>query len=299
MSEHTPEVSIGMPVYNGERYLNEALDSLLGQTFSEFELIISDNASTDATEELCRKYAGEDNRIRYFRNQSNLGLAENYCRVFELAQGRFFKWASTDDICQPQMIEKCRRILEANPDAVLCYPRTIIIDQLSAVISPFNDGLHLTDSKPADRFRKLIDSLRLNNAMNGLIRAEALEKTSLIKGYLASDINMMVELCLLGKFYECPEPLFLRRVNLDELQNKKKKEKLLKYYDTSKGRKISLQYWRLNFEHIRSIRKAPLARKEKIHLYWLMMKKYYWESNVLKNELILAAKSRIKPHGRN
>src|SRR5436190_12174806 len=94
-----PIVSIGLPVFNGERYLRQALDSLLGQDFQDFELIISDNASTDRTAEICRAYVAKDRRIRYYRNESNIGSAPNYRRVFELARGEFFKWCSHDDVC--------------------------------------------------------------------------------------------------------------------------------------------------------------------------------------------------------
>ena len=99
-----PRVSIGLPVYNGENFLEFALDSILGQTFQDFELIISDNASTDATESICRRYAAKDSRIRYYRNPNNQGAAQNYNRVFALARGEYFKWAAHDDVCKPNYL---------------------------------------------------------------------------------------------------------------------------------------------------------------------------------------------------
>ena len=112
MLNNKPRVSIGMPVFNGENYLAEALDSLLTQTFSDFELIISDNASTDKTEEICRAYAVRDQRIRYFRNQENLGASRNYNRVFELSSGEYFKWAAHDDLCAPEFLGRCVDVLD-------------------------------------------------------------------------------------------------------------------------------------------------------------------------------------------
>ena len=113
-----PRVSIGIPVYNGGRFIKEAIDSILAQTFEDFELILSDNASTDETEEICKEYATLDRRIRYYRNEENLGAAKNYNRVFELSNGEYFKWASHDDLCAPEYLERCIAALCPPPPGV-------------------------------------------------------------------------------------------------------------------------------------------------------------------------------------
>src|SRR2546425_9420098 len=95
-----PQVSVGLPVYNGERYLAEALDSLLTQSYEDFELIICDNASTDRTGEIARSYAAKDKRVRYARNDKNLGAGGNFRRGFALASGEYFRWAASDDVCE-------------------------------------------------------------------------------------------------------------------------------------------------------------------------------------------------------
>src|SRR6185312_8647929 len=123
-----PAVTIGIPVYNGERYLEEAIRSALGQTNGDLELVISDNASTDRTAEICRDYALQDSRLRYFRNPSNLGAAPNYNIVFSHARGRFFKWLAHDDLMTPTYVEKVTRVLEARPEAVLCNSVVAYID---------------------------------------------------------------------------------------------------------------------------------------------------------------------------
>nr|MDJ0569288.1 glycosyltransferase family 2 protein [Pleurocapsa sp. MO_192.B19] len=129
MNQNQPLVSIGMPVYNGERYLENALNSILAQTFRDFELIISDNGSTDKTEEICRQYANVDRRIRYFRNEQNLGAGWNFDRVAQLATGKYFKWACHDDLCALEFLQRCIEILEQAPNIVLAYPKTLIIDE--------------------------------------------------------------------------------------------------------------------------------------------------------------------------
>src|SRR5688572_7662493 len=123
-----PKVSIGLPVYNGENYLSQALDSLLGQTYSDFELIISDNGSTDRTQEICRAYAIKDRRVRYFRSATNRGAAWNFNNVFALSSGKYFKWAAHDDICAPEFLERCLEVLECDPGIVVCFPKTMQMD---------------------------------------------------------------------------------------------------------------------------------------------------------------------------
>src|SRR5215510_12797807 len=118
MTHHTPRISIGLPVYNGEKFLREALDSLLTQTFEDFELILSDNASTDETPAICRVYAAADKRVRYVRNAANIGVYRNFNRVFQLASGKYFKWAAADDVCQRDLLAKCLRVLETDSDVV-------------------------------------------------------------------------------------------------------------------------------------------------------------------------------------
>src|SRR5687767_6137887 len=108
-----PALSIGLPVYNGERYLREAIGSILSQDFTDFELIISDNASTDGTAAICAFYAARDARIRYHRSETNLGAAPNHRRVFELARAPFFKWAAHDDSGSPQLLERCVQTMYA------------------------------------------------------------------------------------------------------------------------------------------------------------------------------------------
>ncbi len=115
-----PLLSVGMPVYNGQNYLAFTIEAILSQSFTDFELIISDNGSTDETEAICRAYAAQDARIRYERVEENLGAAYNFNRVFELARGRYFKWAAHDDYFTADYFERCIQVLEQNPAVVLC-----------------------------------------------------------------------------------------------------------------------------------------------------------------------------------
>lgn len=138
MSNNQPRLSIGLPVFNGDKFLNKAIDSLLAQTFEDFELIISDNASTDKTEEICRTYAEKDQRIRYYRNEKNIGCARNFNRVFKLSSAEYFKWAAHDDLHAPNFLMKCVEVLDQNPSVILCHSQVYIIDEYGKFLQNYD-----------------------------------------------------------------------------------------------------------------------------------------------------------------
>ncbi len=210
-SGRPPLVGLGLPVYNGENYLREALDSLLAQTWTDWELILSDNGSRDGTEEICREYAGRDARIRYLRVERNRGAAWNFNRVFRLSRSPFFRWTAHDDICAPGLLEGCVRALVGDPGAVLCHPRTRIIGPRGEFLGDYATRLRTDSADAALRFH---DCLCIDHAcfpIFGLIRADRLRRTRLLGDYTGSDRNLLAELALQGPFIEVPEFLFLRR----------------------------------------------------------------------------------------
>jgi glycosyltransferase involved in cell wall biosynthesis len=210
MADASPKVSIGLAVYNGEQYLREAIDSILAQTFTDFELIISDNASTDRTEKICRDYAASDSRIRYYRNATNIGGANNENRTFKLSRGKYFRLAAHDDVMAKDLINKSVEVLDRNPSVVLCYSQTIEIDR-------HGKHLKLVDldmaslATPYERFCYLASWNHKCEASYSLIRADILDKTDLQPNYVDSDRTLLCELGLYGQFYQIPEPLFYRR----------------------------------------------------------------------------------------
>ena len=155
-----PKVSIGMPVYNGANYVRGSVQSLLGQDYEDFELIISDNASTDETESICRELAESDRRIQYFRNDRNLGASRNYNNVFRLARGQFFKWAAHDDECHPTMFRRCVEVLERAPDRVtMVYPLAELIDEQGKTLRSPLDRIELRDPRRHRRLAHLLSSM--------------------------------------------------------------------------------------------------------------------------------------------
>ncbi|MFT6372592.1 MAG: glycosyltransferase involved in cell wall biosynthesis, partial [Gammaproteobacteria bacterium] len=164
------KVGIGMPVYNGEKYIEESIKSNLRQTFDDFTLIISDNASTDRTREICLDFATQDQRIHYIHNPINLGAAKNYARCFEPSDCEYFRWSNADDLIEPELVEKCLRVLEANPDTVLAYGKTKIIDESGNITEHYDDNLDLRQNSAAERFITGKQSIGLSNVLYGLMR---------------------------------------------------------------------------------------------------------------------------------
>jgi glycosyltransferase involved in cell wall biosynthesis len=203
-----PRVSVGLPVYNGEKYLENALTRLLQQDFEDFELIVSDNASTDRTRDICLDFAHKDARIRYFRNDANIGLAANHNRTFELSRGEFFKWAAYDDDFPRAMLLRFVRVFEeTGPSVSVVYSRCEYVDELGVAEWVDSDGVDRDDPRPHCRLAHLLTNIHMYNCPYGLIRSEMLRKTRLYGLYPMSDHVLFAELSMLGVFVEIPEPL--------------------------------------------------------------------------------------------
>lgn len=210
MTQNPPLVSIGMPVYNGEKFIRAAIDSILAQTYSNFELIISDNASTDGTAKICQEYATRDERVRFHQNSCNEGAARNFNKAFHLSKGTYFKWAAYDDVIAPDFIEKCLMVLEQNPEFVLCHSQVKIIDEQDNFVRNYNTKLQTDSPNPVKRCYELLFP-HLNYQIYGVIRSSVLRMTRLYENYGYGEGVLTLELGLLGSFYEIPEYLLLVR----------------------------------------------------------------------------------------
>jgi glycosyltransferase involved in cell wall biosynthesis len=213
-SSAAPTLSIGLPVYNGERFLDQALDALLAQTFTDFELIISDNASTDGTEAICRRYAAQDPRIRYVRQPVNLGCAPNHNVLVPLARGRYFKWASDDDLYAPELVRLCIQALEDHPEVVLAHSWDALVDEKGEIILKLPYALDTSNPRPAKRLRSLLRTPG-GNDFYGVIPLHVLRRVGPLHSYYNSDRTFMARLVLEGPFHQVPETLYFRRDHPD------------------------------------------------------------------------------------
>ena len=203
-----------MPVRNGAVFLESAIESILCQTFADFELLIFDNASDDTTANIACRYAAEDPRIVCFRQEGNVGAARNYNDALQAARGRYFRWAAHDDVLLPTNLERCLGVLESHPGVVLVYPKTIIIDGDGEMYHCVLDRKDLRQSSPVQRFREINTSgWGLCNPVFGLIRTEDLRRTVAIGSYPSSDHVLLAELALMGLVWELDEALFARRLH--------------------------------------------------------------------------------------
>lgn len=273
--ESRPVVSVGLPVYNGERYLAEGIESTLAQTYSDLELIISDNGSTDATPMIASEYARKDRRVRFYRSDSNNGAAWNYNHVFALARGRYFRWAPADDKFHPESVAECVAVLEAHPDVVLCYPQTILIDSEGSEIGTYDDDLDLRFEDVVQRFRAAIRRNGLVSAMYGLMRSDAMRRTALFPGHPGSDVTFLAELTLHGRFVEIPRPLFFRRMHEAASTSLTSIEAVQEWFDPRRKDQLILYHWTHLLSHVRSALRAPLSARDRTRvivtlLRWLV-----------------------------
>ncbi|MEE9606011.1 MAG: glycosyltransferase [Candidatus Scalindua sp.] len=215
MANQFPKVSIGMPVFNMEDTLQEAIDTVLNQTFSDFQLIISDNASDDGTEEICRAAARQDSRIIYHRNPENI-FGENFRLILMLSTGKYFMFAAADDARRPEMVARCVEALEADPKVVMAYTHTELLDPATGTRSLYYDPYRLDQEDPAERYVSLIQSLDLGNAIYGLYRRSVLYTIPPLARSSSRFINFtdamyLANVVLQGKVIQIPEMLFIRR----------------------------------------------------------------------------------------
>ena len=210
----SPRVSIGVPVYNGEKYLAEALDALLAQTFTDFEMIISDNASTDSTEDICRQYLAADPRVRYIRQERNIGAAPNHDVVLRESRGEFFKWAAHDDLYGPDLLLRCVEAMDERPEVVLCHAYMAYIDAAGDEISRFDYTLATDSPDPVTRLRALLYTDGGDDEY-GLIRGDVARTVNPAASYHHPGRTLVAEIALHGPFHQVPELLYFRRDHPD------------------------------------------------------------------------------------
>jgi glycosyltransferase involved in cell wall biosynthesis len=258
-----PVVSIGMPVFNAQKYLGQALDAILAQTYLHFEVIIFDNASSDRTHEICLDYAALDSRIRYERIDQPVSVTESYNRLVELARGEYFKWAAPDDLMDPAFLERCVNILNRKPEILISYPRTRLIDDSGVVLGIYADEMNLRSPHPNRRLREFFENQGLGHPIYGLIRLDALRRSRLFGEFPMADRVLLSELALLGQIHEIPAHLFLRRIHSGFSER-------INTVDTAcqgKG-KVQFPKWRRVAEYLKAIQRAELGWAETLRCYF-------------------------------
>jgi glycosyltransferase involved in cell wall biosynthesis len=256
-------------VYNGDRFLEEAIESILAQTYRDFELIICDNASTDRTDEICRNYAAKDPRIHYSRNATNIGGMNNANVTFELSKGQYFHWAAHDDRCAPTLVERLVQELDNRPNVTIC---------LAAAVSIDGDGCEYgvryptegTAERPSQRFRELIMTRHACEATYGVIRSDVLRQTQLLGNYTASDYVLLAELAMRGPFHLIREPLFFKRYHDGNYYRDWRGRMAWARPELAKSGRPSFPHWLELAGYLRALKRASLPMRERaLCLLWL------------------------------
>lgn len=299
MTKHMPLVSIGVPIYNGERFLPQTLDSILGQTFTDFEVIISDNASVDGSHAIAESYARRDDRIRVVRSEVNQGAAWNYKQVLDLARGRYFRWAPADDLFAPESLACCVQVLDQHPEAVLCYPKTMLIDAQGHALRPYEDNLDLRQVSPVERYRATVKQIGLTNVIYGLMRTSVLRQTRLIGNFPGADVVFVAELALFGQFHEIDQRLFFRRMHPGASSSIQSLEGIQAFMDPKIVRKkVFARMWRHLFEGICSLLHGPLTVRERVRLLLFLMREMIASRDQYLHELVLLVNPRWRKAAR-
>lgn len=249
----TPLVQIGLPVFNGADFLEDALDCLQAQDYVNLEIIISDNGSTDATPEICGARAALDSRVRYERHEENRGATWNFEHVLSRCTADYFAWASADDRWAESFVRRCMELLLANPSAALAHAQVERIDGLGEpYLEPYR-GFSATDADPRTRFRNVLRDWRWSFAIYGVIRVGMLRRTRSFRSSYGADHIRLAELSLRGTLLEVPEVLFFHRTMAPTESPSDYAERVRESLDP-KGEtlRVDVPLVRMGFAHLRT-----------------------------------------------
>ena len=285
MTRHIPIVSIGIPVYNSEKYLEETLKSILSQGFQDFEIIISDDGSTDSTPTICREYEKKDSRVHYYASEINYGPGWNYNHVLDLCTGKYFKWQAQDDLLRPDFLEKCVEVLDTCSDVILVYSQTAEIDRQGNQIKDIDlTHIHNDNMRPSVRLRSMLMLGKyVGCEIFGLMRTDVLRKVPPKPSCAHGDLMLMCYLAVYGRFYKIPEPLFQFRIHPEQSMQTLpthltglKKRRLFPFsgplpatdwWDPSKKGKVDFPTWRFYWRIFNFVQRYPMPMAEKLRCH--------------------------------
>lgn len=296
MTSETPRLSIGVPVYNGADFIEEAIRSHLDQDFENFELVVSDNCSDDATPEIVQELAAQDSRVTYTRNDTNIGGPANFNRLFRLTSGDLFRWAAADDRIEPGYLSKVVELFD-DPSLVVGHSNAVLIDPASEPMLEMEQGylggdgyleaITLTPPPGDDRFESAhphqrIDAVINNNHRNfyifGIMRRSTMMQTRLHGSFYGGDRTLLVELAMRGRLQKVDEPLFASRSHAKNSGRNGLNFEELKQHgaaDLSFASQVMKGY-------VNAIRNAGVDRKEELRCLAVVAKKFKQPTRMLR-----------------
>ena len=298
-----PRIGVGLPVYNGARYVAEAIASVLSQTEADFELVISDNASTDDTEDICRDFASRDDRVVYVRNETNVGGAPNYNRCLASSSATtYFKWIAHDDTIDSRFLELCGAALDADPEASVAFPTLVEIDAEGETLRTEPADLGLVDPDAGQRACAFVDEVRRSRdvlwAVFGLARRSALLRGGLHGSFVASDQVFLFELILAGKAVHVPDTSYTRRVHAEaSMQMNVSPKARAAWYDTSSKPRLGLPHWTMLAHHAVAVHRSGLPPAERSRAYRAVVRRARHEWRNLGGDVKAVMRERMSRQG--
>lgn len=281
-----PLVSVALPVYNGQQFLAATIESVLGQTLGNLELIIADNASTDATGEIAASYVRMDRRVRYLRHDRNLGVNRNWSFTAQQSCGKYLKWLSASDSLAPELLAACVDCLEADPTVVLCFPHTQQVDVQGRVLGVFSGDFEVRSADPVERFLQVASRLCINSPMSaGLIRRNAVNAELPLGNYPGADLVLMAKVALHGRFALLPEALFYRRVGDAHSTAQRSSLQIERLHNPDAARPRRLMETRRLLGHFSAVLTGPISLVDRFRVLVAASRALYWARKEILQEL--------------
>lgn len=285
-------ITIGLPVYNGQKFLQAAIDSHLSQSYGDFELVISDNGSTDATEEICRRYAAQDDRISYLRSPVNRGILWNHRRVLEgLGEATpYFRWAGADDVLEPGLLAAMVEVLRSRPEVEAVMPATKNIDEAGAIIRSMERTLNLESAVPYERARQILLANYQHVIAYGLLRAPSLRRMRTGPDYIGWDPVFIWELALRGRIFQLEQLALLRRFHPGSISRVKTAGEMRKWVEPDARAGMNFPHWTWAYERARALLATSLPSREKLRISLLLLRATSWQRKDLARDVIQAVR---------
>ena len=285
-------ITIGLPVYNGQKFLQAAIDSHLSQSYGDFELVISDNGSTDATEEICRRYAAQDDRISYLRAPVNRGILWNHRRVLEgLGEATpYFRWAGADDVLEPGLLAAMVEVLRSRPEVEAVMPATKNIDEAGAIIRSMERTLNLESAVAYERARQILLANYQHVIAYGLLRAPSLRRMRTGPDYIGWDPVFIWELALRGRIFQLEQLALLRRFHPGSISRVKTAREMRKWVEPDARAGMNFPHWTWAYERARALLATSLPSREKLRISLLLLRATSWQRKDLARDVIQAVR---------
>jgi glycosyltransferase involved in cell wall biosynthesis len=286
---------IGLPVYNGQRFLGTAIDSLLSQSFTDFRLVISDNGSTDATPELCASYSKQDGRITYLRSPENRGILWNHRRVMDEIDGstEYFRWAGADDILEPGLLQEMVTLLDARREVEAVVPDVKNIDDEGKMIGSMPRTLHLPSTDVVERARQFLTAGYQHVFAYGLLRVATLRRMRTRPAYLGWDPIFALELILRGQMLQTTGSALLRRFHPGSISRVKTAKEMRKWVEPNTKNIMSFPHWTWAYERARVLMSSPVSTRDRCRIAVLLLRTMLWQKGSLVRDLTQAARRKL------